>query len=366
MKKLLILLLLPTLLMRCARKSDSTAPKMEYASGLSIDKHKGYTQVTVYDPWKKGAVRQTYILVPRSEQLPSPLPKGTVVRTPLHNVLVYSSVHANLIKELGMVSSIKSVCDARYFKIPEIVAGLKTGAITDCGASMSPSIEKVASTTPEAILLSPFQNSTYGALANTGTPIIELADYMEQTPLGRAEWMKFIGLLYGREATADSLFREVENHYNVLKKLVEKVSERPEVLSETMTSGVWYVPGGASYKAALFRDAGADYPWADNTDTGSLALDFAQVLYKEHDADYWLVTTYGQKLDKRVMLAIYPHNDERPAFNNHGVYYVDSSTHPIFEDTPFHPELLLREYIKIFHGELLPDYELHYYKPMAD
>lgn len=351
----------------CSNKSkndDGASSDLKYATGLVITKGNGYTKVTVKDPWNKGKNLQTYVLVARNGNTPTDLPEGVVVKVPLQSALVYSDVHASIIKELGAISSVKAVCDAQYFKTQEISGGLKSGGVVDCGSSMSPNVEKIVSAAPEAILLSPFQNGGFGALSNLGIPIIQLSDYMEQSPLGRAEWVKFVGLLFGKSAEAESLFGKVADDYNSLLGLVGETSERPKVISETVMSGVWYVPGGKSYKAAFFKDAGADYPWASDESSGSLPLDFAQVLSKAQDADVWLVTTLGRDLTADGLLAMYPHNDEFAAYKNHGVFYANTAESRLFEETPFHPEMLLKEYIKIFHPEVLPDYELRYYKPM--
>ena len=243
---------------------------------------------------------------------------------------------------------------------------MKSGKISDCGSSMSPSTERIVSAAPEAIFLSPMQNSGYGAIGNMGIPIVEMADYMESTPLNRARWIEFIGLLFGKSGQAAKVYAQVAKDYAAVKAVAQKADKHPMVISEYAINGVWYVPGGKSYKASLYADAGAAYPWAADQSTGSLSLDFPQVLDKAQKADFWLVTVYGQTLDRKSMLALYPHNDRFSAFSNHGVYYVDSATSGIFEETPFHPERLLREYVKLFHPDLLPDYSLQYYKPMGD
>lgn len=366
MKKLVYGLLCIVLLAACSQKTEVAPEALQYASGLAIKKYDSYTEVTVFDPWSKGEILQTYLLVAKDSELPDALPAGTVVRTPINNVLVYSDVHARAIKELGCVNSVGGVCDARFFKTQEIVSGLASGKVVDCGMSANPSVEKIVSSSPEAIMLSPFQNAGYGVLSNLGIPIIEFAEYMEQTPLGRAEWIKFLGLLYGKEEVADSIFASVEERYDSLVVLAKDMETRPKVLTETVTSGVWYVPGGKSYKAAMFRDAGADYPWSDDMSSGSLSLDFSQVLDKAQDADIWLITTYGQELTRKSLLEIYPHNDQFAAYGDQGIYYANSSECGIFEETPFHPDLLLKEYVKLFHPELLPDYQFRYYHPIKE
>ncbi len=367
MKKVLYMLLAVMVLTACGQRQQEVADaNLDYAKGLTITRYRDYTKVAVLDPWNNGKVLQTYLLVPRDKAVPDTLPQGTVVRVPLQNVLVYSDVHARALKELGCVAAVRGVCDGKYFKTPEIVAGLADGTVTDCGSSMAPAIESIVGISPEAILLSPFQNAGYGALANIGVPILELADYMETNPLGRAEWMKFFGMLFDREAVADSIFSSVADNYNRMAATVKNVPHRPTVISETVTSGVWYVPGGASYKATLYADAGADYPWADDISAGSLQLDFAQVLDKAQNADFWLLTTYGYELTRRAMLDIYPHNDQFAAFGKGSVYYFNSAVVPLFEETAFHPDLLLKEYIGIFHPDKVPGYELSYFKRMGE
>lgn len=361
MKKILYIVLLVLVLSGCSEGAKHGNQM------LQIDEREGYIEVRVMDPWKKGRVLHTYLLVERDRELPDGLPEGTIVRTPLRSVLVYSDVHARAIAELGSVSSVSSVCDARYFKTPEIVAGLRNGGVTDCGDSHSPSVERIVSVSPEAIILSPFENGGYGALENMGIPIIEMADYMESSPLERARWIEFLGCLFGRQKEAAAIYRRVEADYKSLCRLVEQTDEkRPTVISETVTGGVWYIPGGKSYKATLYKDAGADYPWSDDMSAGSLSLDFPQVLDKAQKADFWLVTTYGQELDGSVLKGIYAHNDQFEAFSNGGVFFFDSQKSGLFEETPFHPERLLKEYVKLFHPQLLPDYELRYYKKMTE
>lgn len=354
----------------CGRRSpllQECPEKMDCASGLLITKHNGYTQADVLDPWQKGGVLHRYYIVPKGDPVPDSLSAdGTVVRTPLSNVLVYSDVHACLIDELGCVDAVGSVCDAGFFKTRAIVDGLADGSVTDCGPTATPVTERVIAAQPDAILLSPYQNAGYGTLANLGIPIIELADYMEQNPLGRAEWVKFIGLLFGKEELADSIYARTKTEYVRLKQLADSVSRRPMVLTETMTGGVWYVPGGDSYRVHLFLDAGASYPWQDERQAGSLACDFARVLDRAQSADFWFLTVYGYDLSREKMLEIYPHNDQFAAFRSGNVYYLNSAESRFFEETPFHPDLILKEYIKIFHPELLPDYTLKYYKKMED
>lgn len=362
-------LLFVILMLACTsnkKEGQTNGSVITEASGITIDTNDKYTVVNVKNPWKDGSILQSYILIPKNKEIPQNLPEGTIIRTPVSNVLVYSSVHAGVINELGHLSSIKGICDAEYFNMPEIQKGLASGKITNAGMSMSPSTEKIIELSPEAIILSPFQNAGYGTLANLGIPIIECADYMETTPLGRAEWIKFFGLLYNDQPSADSIFLNTKERYNELKAMVPSSEKKPKVISETVTSGIWYVPGGNSYMANLFIDAGADYPWKDDTSTGSIPLDFTQVFDKAHDADVWLMRSYGNNITYKSLLDIHQLNDRFDAYKNHSIYACNSAKTTLYEDFPFHPDILLREFICIFHPGIIGNYDLKYFKPLKE
>ena len=261
-------LLATLMLVACGRSDASDATTgMAEARGVTITRCDGYTIVEVANPWRKGEVLHTYILVPRyanaaqnptkaeanvaqsqnkaaadaapnqsqnkaeavaaagREELPLPegLPDGTVVRVPIERAVVYSSVHAGVMKELGAFSAVRGVCDAQYYTMPEVQRGLADGSIADCGNSLSPTIERLVALKPDAIILSPFQNAGYGVLTNLGVPIIECADYMEHTPLGRAEWIKLFGELLCCREKADSIFQATADEYSALTALTATV-----------------------------------------------------------------------------------------------------------------------------------------------
>ena len=326
---------------------------------LSMQRTADYTLVTVADPWK-GGVLHRYVLVPASAQLPADLPEGTVVRTPVKNALVYSSVHTSLMGELDALDAVRGVVDKQYFIDSAIVNGVNAGTIADCGNSMNPTVEKVIDMQPDAILLSPYQDASYGQIATLDIPIIECADYLEYDPLGRAEWMKFYGELVGRQAEADSLYNVVTNDYNQVREAAAGAKSRPTVVTEMVISGVWNVPGGQSYMARILTDAGGRYLWADDKNTGSLALDFNQVLAVAQDADYWFIKWTNINTLKDLQGA-YDLNKEMAAFKNKRVYVCDTDKTRFFDRIPFHPEVLLREFAAILHPELFPDYKNQMY-----
>lgn len=329
--------------------------KLAYADNLSLVKFPDYIKATVRNPWDTTAILHTYILVPDSIDLPANLPAGTVVRTPLNSALIYSSVHNSLVSELGSIDAISGVCDASYIHQPELVARIADGRVEDCGVGTSPNIEKIIKLNPDGIMLSPFENSgTYGKLGQLGIPIIECADYMETSPLGRAEWMKFYGILFGKDKVAAQMFADTEHDYLRLKALVDTVSVRPKVIIDRLYGQAWYVPAENSTMGIFIRDAGGDNPFDGYHRSGSVGLTGEKVLYQASDADVWLIR-YNQKVDKSLKElsadnAIYP---QFKAFKDKKVYGCNTARINFYEDVPFHPQWLLEDMISILHPDLL-------------
>ena len=438
MKKLYILLCGATVaLLMAACQGGKTAAadaeagdtlEMKYAKLLTIVKHGDgeessdaaegidyqYAEAIVANPWKAGTLLHRYILIPKGEEgdktvamLAKRRSMGArcttdTVRTPVERSAVFIAPHCQLMYELGCQQAIRGVCDLNYINISDVrkraaSAGKASSgnasagnSIVDCGSSMAPDIERIIALKPEAILVSPFENSGgYGKLDKLHIPIIEAADYMESSPLGRAEWMKFYGMLFGKdknisttaagkaseaavgkasEATAgkaseatlpascelraDSLFAQIEKEYLDLKAEAGKLPKGLSILTERKTGNVWYVPGGQSTIGILLKDANARYIFSDDKHSGSLPMSPEQILAKGSQVDVWAFKYFGgAPLSQVQLLQEYDGYKALAAFNQGNIYQVDTSTVPYFELTSFHPELLLREFIILAHGE---------------
>ena len=350
-------------------QAEGDTVRMKYSSLLQIVKHADYTVVTIRNPWDTLKVLHTYLLADREKPLPEHLPEGTVVRTPLQKSVIYSSVHCSLWSELDELKGIGGVCGLEYIKLPQIQEGCRNGGIVNVGNSMNPDIERIIDLRPDAILLSPFENSGgYGSVGKLNMPIIECADYMETSALGRAEWMRLYGLLLGKEAQADSLFAGIEKEYLTLTQQVKSQNlKRPTVISEMKNSSAWYIPGGNSTMGRLYQDAGADYVFAYLSNSGSVPLAFETVFDRGGNADIWLIK-YNQPQDKTYseLERDYAPYARFKAFQDRKVYGCNTNHVPFYEESPFHPELLLKDLIKIFHPELLPDYDFKYFSNLAE
>lgn len=375
MNRLFTILTVVLLLTACGGKGKTTAVSasgepiaLQYAENLTLVRYPDYLVATLRNPWDTLRTLHTYILVDKEQALSEALPEGTVVRTPLSKAVVYSSVHCSLLQQLGALQSIGGVCELKYIKLPEIQEGFRKGSIADIGESMSPNIERMIDLHPDAVLLSPFENSGgYGRIEKLNVPIIECADYMETSALGRAEWMRFYGLLFGKAEQADTLFAEVEKEYQALRDQVTTLSAAPSVLSELKSGSAWYVPGGRSTVARFYADAGANYIFADDEHSGSVPFSFETVYDKGENADFWLIK-YNQETDKtyRELAKDYAPYVGFRAFKEKNIYACNSGKVPFYEESPFYPNRLLKDLIKIFHPSLLPDYELRYFTKLAD
>ena len=237
--------------------------------------------------------------------------------------------------------------------------------IVDCGSGMQPDVEKIIALHPEALLISPFENSGgYGKLDNLNIPIIETADYMETSPLGRAEWIKFYGLLYGADK-ADSLFAAIEKGYLSLKAQAAKLPKGLSVLTERKMGSVWYSPGGKSTMGILLKDANARYIFADDEHSGSLSLSPEQVIARGSEVDAWAFKYFGgQPLSRAALLQEYDGYKALSAFQTGNIYECNTDRIPYFETISFHPEILLREFILLSHPQAKGLGALRFYRKM--
>ena len=340
---------------------------IRYAQGFTVHRFDDYTAVEVRDPWYSTRLLQRYLLIDRDRPVPGNLPKGTVVQVPAQNIVVYTSVHAAIIEQLGETERIIGVCEPRYMDTPSIQEGLKAGRIADMGEATAPNVELMIDKGAELVIVSPFQNSGYGPVEKLGIPILEGADYMESSPLGRTEWIRFYGMLFGKEALADSIFRNTEKNYLDLKRLITADTFRPTVISEKKFGASWFMPAGESYIANMYADAGADYVFKDLPGAGSTPLAFETVLDRAIHADMWLIK-YNQSKDMTYgdLRAEYTPYENFDAFKNRRIYSCNTGLVPYYEEFPLHPDYLLKDLIWVFHPELLPGYTPRYYRKMPE
>ncbi len=359
-EKVILLLLLVCSLAACGGRqvrqdtADGDTIPLRYARNLTIVEYPHYTQVTIRNPWDTTRVLNSYTLVKEPQGM-----KGEVV-VPLKKLAVFTSVHCSLLMELGCKDRIGGICEPEYIHIPYIHRALKEGRVINLGNGMEPNLERIMALQPDAIMLSPFENSGgYGRLERMGIPLIECAEYMESTPLGRAEWIRFYGRLLGKAALVDSLFLQTERSYLRLRQAASKAQQKPRLICETPQSGYWYVPGGQSTMGIMYQDAGADYLFRDIEGSGSTALSIERVLDRALTAQVWLIKHHGRLTREQIVRDV-------PALSNipARICLCDTYTSCFYEETPFHPDVLLGNLIQILHPELGIKQEKAYFCPL--
>lgn len=339
---------------------------LKYSSLLTIARTDSFTLVTVKDAWNPEHELHRYVLVPEQSQLPTQRPEGTLLRTPLRRAVMHNAVHAALVAELGCATGIAGICDVDYVQMPELQQRLDLGVIADAGSSVQSDVERYISLRADAVFTSPLEHANYGVLEKVGIPIVECADYMETSALGRAEWMRFFGLLFDCEPLADSLFAAVEMRYIALRDSAQQTHQRPRLMVGLINGAAWNMPAGGSYLGRLYTDAGATYILADNTRSGSVPLGIESVVERAAEADIWLIKqarshalTYNELRREHASYATF-----RP-WQQRKIFFCNTLTTDYYERTPFHPDVLLRELFYLFHPERATEgYEATYYTPL--
>ncbi len=351
-----------------AQQDGGDTVAFKYAKRLTVVRHQGYTLATLQNPWKEGKLLHQYILVPADSALPESLPHGTVVRTPLQRSVIFTTVHCALLEMLHREDRIAGVADLKYIKVPYIHQQVEQGKIADCGEGMSPVVEKIIDLHPDAIFLSPFENSGgYGKLEEIDIPIIECAEYMEPTPLGRAEWMRFYGMLLGCEQRTDSLFAVVDSSYQALKSLAKTSTIHRTVMVDKVTGSVWYVPGGQSTIGQMLRDAQSQYPWSTDKRSGSVSLPFESVLERAGECDVWMFRfSSDHAISYSELLSEHHGYNQFRAFRNKETYGCNVELSKFYEESPFRPDWLLTDFLKILHPDIQNLPPLRYYQKLHE
>lgn len=376
MRRFLILNVVLLLLVSCSGKRATTSYSLQrdslsYAKGFRVDRCDDFIAIEVVNPWDTSLVLQRYILLDSTvKSLPSNLPNGSIIKTPIKNVAVYASVHASILELLNSINSVSGVCEVDYLDSKTIKELVAQDKIANLGESYTPNIEKIIDSGTEYIISSPFKDMGYSGADKLGIPIIEGVDYMENTPLGRAEWIKFFGLLVGKEELANEIFINTENEYNSVKDslnnyIANNGISKPTLLAEMLYGAHWFVPCGDSYMATMYNDAGANYIFNNLEGSGSVALSFEQVFDEAIHADYWFVKYNAPKnINYSSLMNSYRLYSKFDAFKNKNVYGCNTGIVPYYAELPIFPQYALMDMINIFYPGFLNNYSNRYFIPL--
>lgn len=334
-----------------------------YAEGFTVTYTGNCCLVDVQDPQNESSEAYHFALVPRGTK-PEGIPADyTVIETPVRSAICMTSLQLSNFIKLDALDCVVGITSTRHLFNKAMNQRLKAGKTVKIGIEGNFDNEVIMSMNPDLIFISPFKRGGYDALREVGTPLVPHLGYKEMTPLGQAEWIKFIGLFIGQEVEANEKFAAIEKHYNELKALVADVKKRPVVFSGEIRGGNWYAVGGKSFLAQLFRDAGADYFLKDDPRSGGVTLDFETVYSQAESADYWrIVNSFDGDFSYDALKSQDVRYADFRAFREKGIIYCNMRRKPFYESMPTEPEVVLEDLIKAFHPNLLPDYKPAYYQ----
>ena len=334
-----------------------------YAKGFDIFKLKDISKVVVKNPRKPENIIAEYYLVPDIKTKEKFSNNENIIVVPLNRAAVFSGTQLSALIKMGFIEKLVGVSEAEYINNNNIKTFISQGKIKELASNGEFYLETALEVNPEVIFHSPYKLNESHPLAVTNITMIPFLDFMETTPLGRAEWLKFTSVFFGDIDISDSIFTNIVDEYENYASLLNDVNERPSVFSDKIFNGQWYVPGGKSYIAKLFEDAGADYLWKSDEGVASFPLDYEVVYQKAVHANFWrIVGSFNDEASYehlKLENELYSHFD---AFKNKKIIWCSAQTSSYFENSPLEPHLVLADLIKCFHPELLPDYEPKYYK----
>ena len=297
------------------------------------------------------------------------VPDGyTKVRVPIKNTICMTSLQLSNFTILDAHDVVKGLTGTKNLFNKDILARVKDGRIVKIGMEGNFDTEMVLAANPDVIFISPFKRGGYEPIKETGITLVPHLGYKELDPLGQAEWIKFVGMFIGKEREANEAFAGIEKRYNDLKARVDSLNQSspsthlPTVFSGEMHSGSWHAVGGKNYLAQIFRDAGARYV-IDDEETAGENLEFEKMYALAAEADYWrILNSFPDKFSYEALKASEPRNELFKAFKEHKVIYCNMKLQAYYEISPVQPDVLLKDFVAIFHPELIePNYQPTYY-----
>lgn len=375
-KSLFIIAFLSVTVISCKKSQETQSATVAenaivYAKGLAIYPYEKFTIVKVLQPWAGAQKDFTYILYKdNSLVIPDSLKKFPHVKVPLERVVTTSTTHLPSLVALGEEKTLVGFPGLDYISSQPIRDLINAGITKELGQNEQLNTELVLDLEPTVIVAFAMDenNTALHTIEQSGIPIVYNGDWVEQTPLGKAEWIKLFGALYGKEAEAKLFFDNVAKNYKNVLELVKDVTEYPTVMSGAMYQDVWYLPQGQSWVAMYFKDAKADYLWKDSEGTGSLSLSFEAVYDKAAKAKYWVNPAQFETLE--AMQQANPHYAQFEAFKSKNVFSFapkkgEKGGSVFYEYGPNRPDLVLKDLVYIFHPEVLQsDYTPTFYEQL--
>ena len=373
-KHFILLLIAFSTLIQCKQKAEnitriSSENTVKYAKGFSIENYDGYTIITVKNPWPNASKTYQYLLKEKNGIIPDSLKSLMKINIPLKNIVVTSTTHIPSLEMLNEENSLVGFPNLDYISSDKVRALIDAKKIKELGGNQSLNTEVLIDLQPEVIIGYGLDNNnpTLDNLQKSGLKVMLNGDWNEETPLGKAEWIKFFGALYGKQKEANEIFNKIEKDFLRTIEIAKMATSKPTILAGDMFEDKWYLPKGTSWGSQLLVHAQGDYLWKETNGTGSLSLSFETVLEKAKEADFWI--TSGQFSSLKQMTDANPHYEQFKSFQNKNVYSFTRKKGKTgcvlyYELAPNRPDLVLKDLVKILHPELLVGYEPFFFEKL--
>jgi len=342
----------------------------QYAQNFELSQEEGYKLLTIRNSQPGSDYVQRYALVPRGKPHTKTPDDATIIITPVRRVVAMETVYIGYLDALNQLDSIIAAGTTDFITQAEVREKVAQGKITSLQVGQSLDIEKLLLLQPDLILTSISGDPAFDVpdtIRRAQLPVVLTAGYLEATPLARAEWIRCLAAFFEAEDQADAVFESVAQNYETLRLSTQTVDSRPSVFCGAPYSGAWYVPAGESYTACAIRDAGGDYLWAEHKHTGAIPLDTERVFLKAAHADFWINPSHYQNL--LALFSADPRFSKFAAAKSGNVFNNTRQVgakggNAIWERGVVHPDEVLGDLIKIFHPELLPDWDFVFYEQL--
>lgn len=352
-----------------AQSEITTTNTVKYAKGFSIENYANYSIITVKNPWPKASKTYQYILKKKNGIIPDSLKNNIVINIPIQSIVVTSTTHIPSLEMLNEEKTLVGFPNLAYVSSEKVRALIDAKKIKELGNNQSLNTEVLIDLQPNVIIGYGLDNNnpTLDNLEKSGLKVLLNGDWNEQTPLGKAEWIKFFGALYDKQEQANEIFSKIEKDYLKTIEIAKKAIAKPTILAGDIFEGKWYLPSGTSWGSLILKEANSNYLWKETTGTGSLSLSFETVFEKAKDADFWI--TSGQFSTLKEMTEANPHYNQFKAFQNKNVYSFAAKKGKTggilyYELAPNRPDIVLKDLVKILHPELLVGYEPFFFEKL--
>lgn len=340
---------------------------ISYAEGFKFSEQGGFRKITVFDPWNDGEIREEYLLIPHDCQAPENT-DAIVVEIPVQTMVPFSTTHIGMIDELRVLDRIVAVPDGRWVYNEELRVLLDNSELPELGSMDNLDFEQMVMLEPQMAMVTGVEvmGATHEKMKKTGIPVVQNLEWKESHPLARAEWIKFIAAFLGEDEMAAAMFQEIEASYHDALEMAQEAESKPTIICSKMHEDTWFMPGGKSFMAQFLTDAGANYHWADDDQTGSMKLSPEVVIEHQLEADVWLNPEIGSRDELLALDGRYGNfkaYQEDKIFTNYN-RYRESGGNDYWEQGTARPDLVLMDLVKILHPDLLPNHELFFYKKL--